>query len=69
MYQSRVLKRNAEKCIQCTSCETMLSGFITEHKGILIIPRFQFENESTQAAVEDIINCCIGNAISLETIV
>lgn len=61
----RVLKRDPGKCINCRSCEVMLTGFISEHNGTIVLSAEQYDKEETRIAVDDIISCCIGNAIEL----
>lgn len=68
-YRYKALRRDEDKCIKCNSCETMLTGFITEHEGEILLTPEQYDTESTQAAIADVIDCCIGRAITLENIV
>ena len=67
-YNYKALRREESKCIKCRICETMLSGFITEHEGELLLKPDQYEREDTQRAIDDVINSCLGKAITLENI-
>ena len=64
--KSYYLIRDTDKCKKCGTCSRLIQGFITKYNGRLIISESNYRQPHIQQAVQDVIDSCVEDAISIE---
>jgi len=59
------LQRDPETCIDCGTCDRILTGFRTVNNGKIQISESNYQKDHVRAAVDSIINICPSESISL----
>ena len=64
--RSFCLVRDADKCRKCGSCTRLLPEFIRKYGGRLIISESNYRQPHIRQAVQDVMDSCAEDAISVE---
>ena len=64
--KSYFLARDLDLCIHCHSCVKLLPDFIRKYNGQLIISESNYRQGHVKDAVQNVIDSCQGDAISIE---
>lgn len=59
------LQRDEETCIDCGTCDRILTGFRTINKGKIHISESNYGKEHVQEAIRSIISMCPSESISI----
>ena len=63
--KSYFLVRDAEKCEKCGTCSRLIPSFIRKYNGRLIISESNMRQPEVKQAVQDVVDACAYDAISI----